>query len=109
MMCQRLLIQSSQTYLIHPDIVPTVHSKDNDRVPKVIGKPNIQIWDVDLRGDRSLTLRHIPNQRKPLANNTQDVLKHVHRLWGFDVHLYSVDGNSVDNNEPLAEFHCPSE
>jgi stage V sporulation protein R len=65
-------------------------------------EPNIQIWDVDLRGDRSLTLRHIPNQRKLLANNTENVLKHVHRLWGFDVHLYC-----VDENETLAEFHCP--
>jgi stage V sporulation protein R len=70
-------------------------------------EPNIQIWDVDLRGDRSLTLRHIPNQHKPLANNTENVLKHVHRLWGFDVHLYSVNGNSVDENETLTEFHCP--
>ena len=65
-------------------------------------EPNIQVWDVDLRGDRSLTLRHIPNQRTPLANNTEDVLKHVHRLWGFDVHLYS-----VDENETTEEFHCP--
>ncbi|MFT7201208.1 MAG: stage V sporulation protein R [Glaciecola sp.] len=71
-------------------------------------EPNIQIWDVDLRGDRSLTLRHIPNQHTPLANNTENVLKHVHRLWGFDVHLYSVNGNSADENETLAEFHCPS-
>jgi stage V sporulation protein R len=65
-------------------------------------EPNIQVWDVDLRGDRSLTLRHVPNQRIPLANNTESVLKHVHRLWGFDVHLYS-----VDENETTKEFHCP--
>ena len=63
---------------------------------------NIQVWDVDLRGDRSLTLRHIPNQRVPLADSTENVLKHVHRLWGFDVHLYS-----VDEDETVAEFHCP--
>jgi len=65
-------------------------------------EPNIQVWDVDLRGDRSLSLRHIPNQRDPLAGSTENVLKHVHRLWGFDVHLYS-----VDDNETIAEFHCP--
>jgi stage V sporulation protein R len=65
-------------------------------------EPNIQIWDVNLRGDRSLTLRHIPNQHIPLADSTDNVLKHVHRLWGFDVHLYS-----VEENETLAEFHCP--
>ena len=65
-------------------------------------EPNIQVWDVNLRGDRSLILRHIPNQRVPLADSTENVLKHVHRLWGFDVHLYS-----VDENETIAEFHCP--
>ena len=65
-------------------------------------EPNIQVWDVDLRGDRSLTLRHIPNQRIPLADSTENVLKHVHRLWGFDVHLYS-----VDEGETISEFHCP--
>ena len=65
-------------------------------------EPNIQIWDVDLRGDRSLTLRHIPNQRIPLGDSTENVLKHVHRLWGFDVHLYS-----VDDDKTVAEYHCP--
>ena len=65
-------------------------------------EPNIQIWDVDLRGDRSLTLRHIPHQRIPLDDSAENVLKHVHRLWGFDVHLYS-----VDENETVAAFHCP--
>ncbi|MBW6085959.1 hypothetical protein KZ779_01765 [Escherichia coli] len=29
-------------------------------------EPNIQIWNVDLRGDRSLTLRYIPHNRAPL-------------------------------------------
>jgi spore cortex formation protein SpoVR/YcgB (stage V sporulation) len=28
-------------------------------------EPNIQIWNVDLRGDRSLTLRHFTHQRRP--------------------------------------------
>ena len=65
-------------------------------------EPDIQIWDVDLRGDRSLILRHTPNNRVPLGDSTDEVLRHIHRLWGFDVHLYSVDkGITVE------EFHCP--
>jgi stage V sporulation protein R len=55
-------------------------------------EPNIQVWSVNLRGDRSLTLRHTQHNRRPLHDNAQEVLKHVARLWGFDVHLESVDG-----------------
>ena len=42
---------------------------------------------MDLRGDRSLTLRYIPHNRAPLDRGRKEVLKHVHRLWGFDVML----------------------
>ena len=54
-------------------------------------EPNIQVWSVNLRGDRSLTLRHTQHNDRPLHNDAQEVLKHVARLWGFDVHLESVD------------------
>jgi len=65
-------------------------------------EPNIQVWDVAIRGDRSLTLRHVPVDRVPLGSDTDEVLRHAHRLWGFDVHL-----ESVDNGEVLGESHCP--
>lgn len=54
-------------------------------------EPNIQVWSVDMQGDRSLTLRHSQYQRRPLNNQTGEVLKHVARLWGFDVFLETVD------------------
>jgi stage V sporulation protein R len=54
-------------------------------------EPNIQVWNVNLRGDRTLTLRHTQNQGRPLADDALEVLKHVARLWGFGVHLESVD------------------
>lgn len=50
-------------------------------------EPNIQVYNVDCRGDRALTLRYIPQQRVPLDKNLREVLKHVHSLWGFDVNL----------------------
>ncbi|PPE68816.1 SpoVR family protein [Caldimonas thermodepolymerans] len=56
-------------------------------------EPNIQVWNVNLRGDRSLTLRHTQHNNRPLNENTQEVLKHVARLWGFDVHLESVNSH----------------
>jgi len=49
--------------------------------------PNIQVWDVDLQGDRSLTLRYFSHQRRPLSSSQEAVLDHVARLWGFAVRL----------------------
>ncbi len=54
-------------------------------------EPNIQVWNVNLRGDRSMTLRHTQYQNRPLAEDAQEVLKHVARLWGMGVHLESVN------------------
>lgn len=65
-------------------------------------EPNIQIWNVDVRGDRSLTLRHIPVDHIPLGKETDEVLRHVHRLWGFDVFLETVDNGKVQNTH-----RCP--
>ncbi|HNK33738.1 MAG TPA: SpoVR family protein, partial [Plasticicumulans sp.] len=57
-------------------------------------EPNIQVWNVDRRGDRSLTLRHSVYNRRPLnAGTTYEVLKHMFRLWGFTVRLEAVDEN----------------
>ncbi len=57
-------------------------------------EPNIQVWNVNLRGDRSLTLRHFQHNDRPLDDGAQEVLKHVARLWGFGVHLESVNSKS---------------
>jgi stage V sporulation protein R len=54
-------------------------------------EPNIQVWNVNLRGDRSLTLRHAQHRNRPLHESAQEVLKHVARLWGFNVQLESVN------------------
>ena len=54
-------------------------------------EPDIQVWSVNLRGDRSLTQRHTRHNNRPLNDGAQEVLKHVARLWGFGVNLESVD------------------
>jgi len=54
-------------------------------------EPNIQVYNVDLRGDRSLTLRHYRYNRRPLGDTLDEMLLHVRRLWGFDVRMESVD------------------
>ena len=56
-------------------------------------EPNIQVWNVDLRGDRSLTLRHFSHQRRPLDESSQAVLTHVATLWGFTVRLERQDAD----------------
>ena len=57
-------------------------------------EPNIQVYNVDRRGDRSLTLRHTLHDRRPLDDDSaNEVLKHLARLWGFNVRLESVDLN----------------
>ncbi|MDP4534963.1 SpoVR family protein [Alkalimonas collagenimarina] len=61
-------------------------------------EPNIQVYDVDISGDRSLRLRYIPQQGIPLApESTDEVMKHLHRLWGFKVSLeqQNEDGSIV--------------
>jgi spore cortex formation protein SpoVR/YcgB (stage V sporulation) len=54
-------------------------------------EPNIQVQQVQVNGDRSITLRYIPYDSIPLADNHQEMLKHLHRLWGFNVSLEQVD------------------
>ena len=53
-------------------------------------EPNIQVYNVDRRGDRSLTLRHTQYNRRPLGKSAEEVVKHIARLWGFTVRLEAV-------------------
>jgi len=66
-------------------------------------EPNIQIVAADIRGDRSLTLRHTQHQRRTLNGGTDEVLKHLHRLWGFPIHLESVASDVV-----VSTTTCPA-
>lgn len=66
-------------------------------------EPNIQIVDVNLRGDRTLTLHHQMHLRRPLNQDTDEVLKHLHSLWGFPVVLKCIN----PDGEVVATYHCP--
>jgi stage V sporulation protein R len=69
-----------------------------------MNEPNIQVYNVDVRGDRSLTLRHVPHNNVPLADTSEQVLKHLRRLWGFGVRLETVgaDGEVTSIGECAA-------
>ena len=59
-------------------------------------EPNIQVYEVDLRGNRSITLRHIQQDRIPLQkDDATAVMKHLHALWRFDVQLESIQDGRV--------------
>lgn len=54
--------------------------------------PDIQVFDVDKWGDRSMTLRHYMVDDKPLdRDSTVDTLRYISFLWGYDVKIDSVD------------------
>ncbi len=66
-------------------------------------EPNIQVYSVDMRGDRSLTLHHVRHNRMPLQEeDSREVLRHLHRLWGFDIHLHS-----LQDDEVVQSLHMP--
>lgn len=57
--------------------------------------PDIQVFNVDRFGDRKMTLHHYMVNNKPLHNETTlETLKHVTRLWGYDVQLISLDNDN---------------
>ncbi len=64
-------------------------------------EPDIQVYNVNMRGDRSLTLRHHQHNRQPLHKNVNEMLKHLARLWGFTVRLETVDkdGHVLNTHE----------
>ena len=66
-------------------------------------EPDIQVYSVDLQGDRSMTLRYTQQNRVPLGDTTADVLKHLYSLWKFPIVLQAIN----PENEISEEYHCP--
>lgn len=57
--------------------------------------PDIQVVDVDLKGDRELKLRHMVQDGILLdPENCNAVLKHIKTLWGYEVSLEERDSNT---------------
>lgn len=49
--------------------------------------PDIQVYSVDIKGDRSMTLRYTQRGKRPLSDASSEVLKHLYSLWRFPVKL----------------------
>jgi spore cortex formation protein SpoVR/YcgB (stage V sporulation) len=115
------LIRDLRLFAIHDDasddelLVSAIHDEDGYRVLRQllsqqydlgVSEPNIQVWNVNRRGDRCLTLRHTPYHGRPLrAEDAEEVLKHVARLWGFGVQLESAEG---DGDPPVQRYSAPA-
>lgn len=67
-------------------------------------EPDIQVFSVDLEGDRGLILHYTQRNRIPLGKTTMEVLKHLYSLWKFPITLKVID----DNGDVVAEHQCPS-
>ena len=58
-------------------------------------QPDIQVVDVDLLGDRHLRLEHKVKDGVVLREGSRDAtLRHVSRLWGYDVSLAGVEAET---------------
>ncbi|MGB3068007.1 MAG: SpoVR family protein [Ottowia sp.] len=113
------LMRDMRLFAIHDDarerelLVSAIHDEEGYRTLRQtlsqqydlgVREPNIQVWNVNLRGDRCLTLRHTQYRGRPLADDALEVLKHVARLWGFGVQLESVSG---DGETPILLHSVP--
>ncbi len=58
-------------------------------------EPNIQVYNVNVHGDRTLTLRHYIHNRRPLGASTQAMLRQVARLWGYTVRIESIKPEGI--------------
>lgn len=65
--------------------------------------PNIQVYSVDIEGDRTLTLQYIQHQRIPLATSVDEVLKHLYLLWKFPAKLDMID----EHGQVVHTYSCP--
>ncbi|WP_257266409.1 SpoVR family protein [Endozoicomonas sp. ONNA2] len=66
-------------------------------------EPNIQVYNVNTRSDRMLTLRHYQHQGRPLGKETDELLKHIHKIWQFDVEIESFENGMVTQRWQCSE------
>ena len=101
------IIRDFRMFSIHDDeldpklLISGIHNKQGYKtVRDILSKqynigystPDIQVYNVDRWGDRSLTLRHYMVNKRPLeSESTTDTLRYISFLWGYAVRLESVD------------------
>lgn len=57
-------------------------------------RPELYVYNVDLKGDRKLYIRHeMKNKMGLKRKSAEKVLYHLKYLWGYDVSIQSYDGD----------------
>lgn len=98
----------------HPDlVVKSIHNESGYQpVREALSKqynlgnlePNIQVYSVEIKGDRRLTLHYDQQNRVPLSKSSLEVLKHLHTLWQFPITLKTIN----PEGQVIHEHHCPA-
>ena len=66
-------------------------------------EPDVQVVDADLKGDRVLRLRHTMLDGVPLGQpQAAEVMRHLRRLWGYEVRLEGVDPDSGERRYEIS-------
>ena len=113
------LIRDLKLFLLQDDqknpdlIIGAIHDENGYRTIRdslskqynlSFNEPDIQIYNINLEGDRTMTLHYYQHDKIPLHSNTQEVLKHLHTLWKFPIKLIILD----ETQNCVGEYHCPS-
>ena len=69
-------------------------------------EPNVQVVKADLKGDRTLVVRHTVHSGRPLNDDMPKVLSHLGRLWRFNVILEEL--TELGSLRTLATFKSAS-
>jgi len=85
-------------------LVEAIHDEDGykrirnalaEQHDPVMAQPRIEITGADLRGDRTLELKHDVHDGQQLdAMEARRVLRHLRNLWGYGVRLREIDAES---------------
>ena len=90
--------------------VDSIHNEDGyRRVRQLLSEqynrdnqlPDLQITGYDKDGDRSLQLQHRLHRQRPLSGDSDKVLDYLQKLWGFDVHLETIDEHGESVNQQI--------
>lgn len=104
----RLFAHIDNTELPYTEIVDIHNDQGYRNVRKMLSEqknvfnliPQIEVVNVDVRGDRRLTLRHtMRNGTKLRGKSVEDTLYHVQKIWDFNVELISIDPDTGDTVE----------
>jgi stage V sporulation protein R len=81
-------------------LVKNIHNKEGyDIIRKTLAdectlsnnSPSIDVWDVNITGDRELKLKLVVNNGRDLhEKDANAVVKYIANLWGYDVRLQTV-------------------